>query len=138
MNFTPKTDKEIAEANLIPAGVYDYEVAEASEERSKKGDDMLKLKLRVFVGDSERTVTDYLIGSMPAKLKHFCDSHGFQKLYEAGTLRASDCEMQAGKCKIGVKKDRSGQYPDQSQVVDYVVANGNGRATTTEEAPPWV
>jgi hypothetical protein len=122
MNFTPKTEEEIAAANMLPAGEYDYEVVEAHERVSKTGNDMIELKLRVFAAESERTITDYLLEAMPGKLKHFCDSHGMSKHYENGTLQASDCEMLSGKCKVGIEKDKTGKYPDKNRIADYVVS----------------
>lgn len=134
MRFTPKTDAEIAQANLLPAGEYDYEVVSAAEKTSKTGNDMIELRLRIFAGESERSLTDYLLEAMPAKLKHFCDSHGMSQHYTNGTLHARDCEMLMGRCKVGVEKDRAGKYPDKNRVIDYVVgrtvsASANGVPT---------
>ena len=129
MTFAPKTDKQLAEENLLPGGEYDYEVMEVTEQFSKSGNEMVKLRLRIFHGESgTRTLTDYLLEAMAGKLKHFCTSHGMQDKYDAGTLCADDCMGLTGRVRIGIKKDKTGQYPDQNTVFDYVVAKG---ATTT-------
>lgn len=128
MKFDPKTDKEIAEENLLPKGEYDYEVAEAKEARSKSGNEMIALTLHVFHGESHRSVKDYLLGSMPGKLKHFCDQHGLQREYETGTLTAEDCEGRSSKVLIGIEIDKSGTYPDKNKVVDYLVAKKQAAA----------
>lgn len=121
MKFNPKTDKEIAEENLLPKDEYDYEVVEAKESRSKGGNDMITLKLHVFHGEGHRVLTDYLLGAMAGKLKHFCDQHGLEREYTNGTLTAEDCEGRQGKVLLGIEKDRSGNYPDKNKVLDYPV-----------------
>jgi hypothetical protein len=121
MRFSPKTDNEIAAANLLPNGDYSYEVMSAEEATSRAGNEMLKLKLRIFVGESERHVYDYLLEAMAGKLKHFCDSHGLTEKYQRGALTARDCEGLSGECSIGLKHDKSGQYPDQNTVLDYII-----------------
>ncbi len=35
MQFTPKTEKQLAEESLLPAGVYDFEVLKAEDAVSK-------------------------------------------------------------------------------------------------------
>ena len=145
MKFDPKSDKEIAEENLLPKGEYDYEVAEATESRSKSGNDMITLQLHVFHGEGYRIVTDYLLGAMAGKLKHFCDQHGLEREYKAGTLSAQDCEGRGGKALLGIEKDKTGNYPDKNKVLDYPVkkrelaavsaAPANGLAITDDDVP---
>lgn len=129
MRFTPKTDKELAEENLLPKGDYDYEVAEAIDTTSKKsGAEMISLKLRIYHGEGGgRLVNDYLLESMAGKLKSFCDSHGLQRQYEAGTLCAADCIERTGSVAIGIEKDKSGKYPDKNTVFRYVAKAGETR-----------
>ncbi len=123
MNFTPKSDKEISEENLLPKGDYDYEVLEAIDSKSKSGNEMITLKLRFFHGESgTRVFKDYLLEQMAGKLKHFCVSHGMQEHYDKGSLKAEHCMGLAGRATVGIKKDKTGQYPDANTVFDYVVA----------------
>ena len=59
MEYTPRQDREIRDALCLQPGVYDFEVAEATEKVSKKGNDMIELKLRVFAPDgSTRFVSE--------------------------------------------------------------------------------
>jgi len=126
MNFKPKTEKEIAEANNIPNGDYPFEIIDAANDKSKKGNDMIVVTLRVFVGDSSRQVTDYLLESMAGKLFHFCSYLGLAKQYQDGTLTAEDCLGKSGFCTIGTQKgkpkdDGSGDFwPDRATVKDYI------------------
>lgn len=139
MKFTPKSDKEIAEENLLPKGEYDYEVIEAADKTSSKGNEMIELKLRFFHGESgTRVFKDYLLEQMAGKLKHFCVSHNLQQKYDAGTLRADDCLGLSGRATVGIKKDKTGQYSDANTVFDYVVAKGSptaGQSITDEDVP---
>lgn len=121
MRFKPKTAEEIATENLLPLGVYDFEVLEAEEATSAKGNDMIKLKLKVYEDDGgHRIVFDYLLEALAAKLRSAAEVCGLHPQYEAGELRATDFEGKVGKVKVGIQKDKAGQYPDRNAVLDYV------------------
>ena len=120
MTFKPKTEKEIAEAMLLPAGEYDFDVLEATDETSSKGNAMIKLVLGIYVGERiGRKVTDYIVGSMEAKLRHLCDCLGLLAEYQAGTLSADMCRGRNGRVKLTIQQDKTGQYPDKNAVRDY-------------------
>lgn len=137
MKFQPKSEREIAEANLLKPGTYDFEVAEAEERVSKAGNDMIVLKLFVFGEDGgRRVVTDWLMESVPHKLRHAADAMGLLQNYDSGELVAEDFWGKTGKVKIGIRKDATGQYPDQNRVLDYVKENGAAAASTPRKAAP--
>lgn len=123
MQFKPKTEKEIKEAALAPEGEYDFEVLGAEDTASKKtGAPMIKVTLGLYSGESIRwRVTDYLLAAMEAKLRHFCDGVGLLSKYEFGSLCAADCLGRSGKLKLSIKQDKTGTYPDQNAVKDYIV-----------------
>ncbi len=128
MRFSPKTDEEIkSERNksaLLPDGIYDYEVTEAVDTTSKAGNDMIKLQLKVFYGESSsRTIFEYLMEASAAKLKQFCDSHGLQKAYASGDVRAGHCMDLTGKAKIVTEKGKGG-YADANKIFAYIVPGG--------------
>jgi hypothetical protein len=137
MRFTPKTEKEIAEENLLPKGEYNYEVISAADTTSKKsGADMIAVKLRIFVSeDGGITLTDYLMEAMARKLRNFCAQNGLMAQYESGTLRASDCEGKSGVAYVKIEKDKTSQYPDKNAIADYPVKRGNAQDGHTT-APP--
>jgi hypothetical protein len=35
------------------------------------------------------------------------------------------CVGQAGKCKGGIEKDKTGQYPDKNKIIDYLESDEN-------------
>ena len=119
MQFQSKTEKQIQEESLIPAGEYDFTVREAVEKKSKAGNDMIQVDMDIFVDGKERPLKDYLMESMAFKLRHFCFSIGLGGKYEAGTLSAVDCQGKSGKVKIIQKAN--GDYGLQNSVKDYVV-----------------
>lgn len=121
MQFQPRSEKEINEANLIPdKTTCDFEVLDAKNEKSKKGNDMIHLKLKVFYGDGWRMVDDYLLEAMAAKLRHFCEGTALLAVYNAGNLTAEDCVGQCGKVKIRLKA-ATDDFSAKNEVIDYVV-----------------
>lgn len=120
MNFTPKTEKELSEENLFPAGVYPFEVLEAKDTTSKKGNEMIELKLRVFHGERHQFVNDYLLESIGYKLRHSAVTLGLGDAYESGSLSGHDYKGKSGFVKLKITKDKTGTYPDKNEVADYV------------------
>lgn len=129
MRVTPKTEKEIEEMNVWPKGTYDFEIVESTEAVSKKtGNDMIRLKLRVFNAEGGyKFVDDYLLDAIPHKLRHLSDLCGILDKYEAGGVSAIDLVGKTGSLKMVIQKgnpkeDGSGEkYPDKNSVQDYVV-----------------
>lgn len=144
MKFSPKTEDQIAAENLLPAGIYPFEITSAVEQVSKSGNEMIKLGIKVWDAEgSERFVYDYLLESMAYKLRHCAYACGLGDKYEAGLLNADDFEFKTGSLKLGVKKDKSGQYPDANQVNDYIVpenpavSNGALPASVSSDEIPF-
>jgi hypothetical protein len=131
MKFTPKTQKEIDESNLMPAGIYDFEVVSAENAISKKGNEMITLKLHVF--DSEgaaRIIFDYLQEALEYKLRHAADACGLIESYETGYLDAPDFIGKCGKVKIKIDKSKEPQYSDKNVVQDYIVEKAKEETAT--------
>lgn len=126
MRVTPRSEKEIAEDGLIPAGTYDFEVMKAEDTISKTtGNDMIKLTLRVYDADGgERTLFDYLLDAMPANLRHAAEVFGMLAAYECGALVSSEMVGKVGKVSVIIRKNKDPQYPDQNAIKDYVIGSG--------------
>lgn len=120
MKFSPMTEDELARASLLEPGVYPFEVIAASEELSKAGNEMIKVKINVFGPDGQQAhIFDYLMEKLQYKLRHFCEATGLLQKYEAGTLSEVDCEGKSGWVKIKVEP-ANGQYQAKNSVQDYV------------------
>lgn len=136
MRFTPKTENEIASANLWPAGEYDFEVIKAEDTASKAGNDMTALTVRIFdIEGKHRQVLDYLVDSVNSayKTRHFAEATGMMEQYDKGEMLAFEMVGRTGRCKVNVQKDHSGQYPDKNGIADYIKA-GAGSAPTPRVA----
>lgn len=123
VRFSPKTEAEIerdrSKFSLWPKGSYDYEITDASDEISSKGNDMIKLTLKVVNdhGDS-RTFYDYLLEAIAHKLRHCAEAANLADEYDRGDLRARDFIGTAGRCIVGIEKGK-GDYQDKNNIVDY-------------------
>lgn len=133
MKFKPKTEKEIAEANLWAKGDYTFEILEAEEGEDKNGNGMLKLKVKVFKpSGASQNIFDYVSGEwMEFKLRHLAEACNLLSDYENGELNAYELVGKTGHCKVGVSVDKSGQYPDRNSIADYLVS---APATSVAEA----
>jgi hypothetical protein len=132
MNFEAKSAEDIAKLGLWAKGEYDFEIVKAEDATSKStGAQMIKLELMVYDNDGRtRRITDYLLASLAAKLRHFCDTCGLLPQYQSGTLCAADCEGRTGRCKVVIQEDKSGQYPPKNSIADYSIRR------TKEIQPP--
>lgn len=129
MRFTPKTEQELQAMSLVEPGQYPFEVVEALDQVAKSGNEMIKLKLKIWDNAGrERVIFDYVLEAMAFKLRHFCDATGLTQKYEAGELTASDCPGKSGKLDLalepGKQKPEGGYYSDKNSVKDYVKSEG--------------
>lgn len=131
MRFQPKTEKEIQEANLWPAGIYDFEILpdtkigansySTCDRVSKSGNDMIQLVVKVVNDEGrDRVVIDYLMEQIEYKLRHAAVACGLEDEYESGQLHADQFIGKTGKLKLKIEKDKNGQYADKNAVADYV------------------
>jgi hypothetical protein len=121
VRFTPKTERELAEEGLIPAGtVCDFEVIEAEEKQSRAGNDMVALQLKVWrPNGSTTTLRDWLVSNFPGKLMSFANSTSMRDAYDAGEMTADAMVGRCGKLKVGIE-EANGDYPARNKVASYV------------------
>lgn len=117
MRYDPKDAN-----NLIPDGEYDAEIAEAEETTSKKGNDMLKLTVRVWAGGGgPRVIFDYIVvPSSLYKLKQIAAATGQMPAFEAGELGAKGVQGKSLRVSLKTEKDKSGAFPDKNAVARYL------------------
>lgn len=138
MRFQAKSDEELQAMLLCHPGTYPFEVLEAKERLSQKGNEMIELKLKYWDSDGrERMVFDYLLESMAYKLKHFCSSTGLLADYESGLLTDDKCKGKSGYVEIEVQEPRpKGDgtfYPPRNAVKDYVPKDAAKNVVTPEK-----
>jgi len=147
MKFKPKTEKEIAEGNLWLPGNYAFEILEADDQndqggalKDKNGNDMMKLKVKVVkpTGQSQN-IFDYVSGEwMEFKLRHLAEATNLLQEYETGELEAYKLVGKTGVCKVGISKDKSGQYPDRNDIKDYIIDDVESvKSTVKDDTIPW-
>lgn len=121
MQFQAKTREQIQDEKILPAGEYPFEVIKAEEGRSKKGNDMISLTLKVFPDNGQPRLVNDWIGSWTGgeeKILGFCEATGITELYASGVFGASDCIGLSGYAKLRVQQDE--QYGAKNQVQLYV------------------
>ena len=141
--FKVMTDSELN--NLLPEGVYSFEVNKSTRKVSKSGNDMAELGLVVWdASGKSHYLRDWLVFSDASlsirKIKHFCDAVGLQESYKKGEL-PEDLERLSGKVKIGIEDEQpkadGGFWPKKNVVMDYVklsvAANAANTATVMAE-----
>ena len=126
MKFKPKTEKELAEANLWPNGPYAFEILEAEEKTDKNDNPMFALKVKIFKDSgASQNVFDYVSPTwMEFKLRHLAEACNLLAEYEQGEMEAYQLVGKTGMCKVNVSKDKTGQYPDKNGIADYLADNG--------------
>jgi hypothetical protein len=147
MRFTPKSEKEIHEMGLWPAGEYGFEILDQTmfggnayftdDKVSKSGNDMIQLIVKVYNQDGQfRIVIDYLLESLAFKLRHAAVACGLLDKYESGELKAADFVGKSGNLKLKVGKEQNG-YPAKNEVADYIVHGiGDPQAPAGFVPPP--
>lgn len=125
MKVTPRTEEDLKSINLIPEGIYNFEVLEATEKLSKSGNEMIELKLGIWDNNGTmRVIFDYLLDAMEHKLRHFCVVTGLEDKYKSEEITSNDCIGKSGKAHLVIQKGKDKQdgtkYPDRNSVQDYV------------------
>ncbi len=141
MQFEPKTEAQLAEANLWPEGEYGFQVLDqitlggnhyaTCDRISKAGKEMIQLVVQLFNAEgTPRVIVDYLTAGMEFKLRHAAVACGLLHQYETGSLVASDFKGKQGFLKLKIGK-ASGEYPAKNEVKDYVVPEDDGASSFT-------
>lgn len=139
MKFPVYSDDELNEMQsfkLMPNGDYDFQVIEAKDTHSKKGNPMIELKIKVWDSDGrEYLIFDYLLEQFAWKIKHFCQSTGLEHKWESGDLNADDCLGKCGIADIYTQKSKDPQYSDKNAVKNYLPADVSRRTQETVKKP---
>lgn len=139
MKFEPKSAREAAATQyswLLPASTYDFEIVEAVDGVSSKGNDMATIMLRIENADGkEFKVRDYIVATegMAYKVRNFAESIGMLAAYESGDMPASAMLGKTGRAKIAIEPEKDA-FPAKNFVRDYLKAGVSAPAMT--KTPP--
>jgi hypothetical protein len=137
MTYTPKTEEQLADEALLPEGIYDFVVIDTDDKPSKKGNNMITLKLCVFDGDGgQRYIFDYIaFGNTfgERKFRHAAAACNLLDIYNSGQLEAHTFIGSCGRVKLK-KQAGTDDFPmPKNVVVDYVEKDDmEERAKTTK------
>jgi hypothetical protein len=124
MNYTPETEEQLAEEDLLPEGIYDFQIIDSDDRPSKKGNDMFTLKLCVYdVDGNERHIFDYIaMGNSfgERKLRHAAVACGLLDVYSSGNLSRFDFLNASGKVKLKQQKGTDDFPLPKNVVLDYI------------------
>jgi len=121
MKFNVVTEEEINHKNLLEPGIYQFQVLNAEDCISKRGNEMIKLVIKVWDKDNHKPyiIYDYLLEAFPHKIKHFTDVTNLAHRYQSGVLCAEDCINNIGYAHVVISSG-DGEYPDRNSIKDYV------------------
>lgn len=120
MNFDPVAGERKAQ-KLFPKGDYEFVVTEAEEKQSAAGNLMIALSIEVAdARGNKTTVKDYLVAKRAAKIRRAAQACGLGDRFNTGSMRDSEFIERRGRLRLGIEKDKSGEYPDKNIVVDYI------------------
>ena len=123
MKFKPQSEEEAASAERrpLPAGIYDAEVLEVVETRSKAGNDMLKIKLGVFRPQGGHDwIYDYITDTS-YRLGQLMSACGLSEQYQKGEVHPDELEGKSFKVTLKIDPAR-GEYSERNSVGRYGTA----------------
>lgn len=119
MRTTPKTQEQLDQERMLPAGEYDFTIDKAEDKISRSQNEMIELSLTIFTGNGERRMKDWVMDKVAHKLRHFAYAVGVGPMYEAGALVAQELVGRSGKVILKQGKAQ-GDFPARNEVADYV------------------
>lgn len=123
MMYTPKTEEQLAKEDLLSEGIYDFQVIETDDKPSKKGNDMITLKLCIFDVKGSRHLFDYIALSTnfgERKLRHAANACGLIDVYNIGKLTDKDFFSATGKLLLKQQNGTSDFPLPKNVVADYL------------------
>lgn len=111
---------QAAKGEPLEPGWYDGIISSASEQKSKRGNEMMVLENIVSnAAGEERTLTDYLTDSDLGglRLRHAAAAVGAEEKFEAGSILPDDFAGRRVRILLAVKKERG--FRPRNVITDY-------------------
>lgn len=135
LDYEVFTEEQVS--NLIPDGIYEFEVMEfhdtdqhnnplmtkGNPEKGTKPERMIMIKLKIWDHNgSERRITDWIIlnSQWAYKFRHFCDAIGELARYESKQFEGRLSIGKMGKLKLYRAKSKDPKYQDSNKIGDYI------------------
>jgi|2_EtaG_2_1085320.scaffolds.fasta_scaffold71508_3 hypothetical protein len=113
------SDVKEKEFKLLKPGKAQFEIIEADEGVTKKGDPKISLKIHLWDSNNDTCLTfENLTSAMNWKIKHLMESIGRGDKFQNGTDDFFTWIGKKGECEIYVEK--SEQYGDRVKIKDYI------------------
>lgn len=115
-NFTQK------KFDAFPEGAYDFEVFSATEKKSKQGNEMIEVVLKVFNGAKDQRVWDYHTFTTKGQWKpySFCKAVGIIDKFKAGDISPYDYANKSGRVFLKVEKEEGVEGSFRNVVGHYI------------------
>ncbi len=119
MNFQPKSEKEIADSELLAKGEYEFQIIDAKEQKSQAGNEMIVLRVKILANGRSRVLTDYLLEQRIGKLRSCCLACDIYDKYLNGRISADDFFGKRGRLKLRIEAAND-DYPARNVIVGYL------------------
>jgi hypothetical protein len=123
MRFNPSSKPN---ENLLPDGLFAFEVKDAVEKTSRANNDMMVLKLRVGPDDKPALITDYIVSTNIRKVRSVAKACGLLELFDTGEILPENFIGCRGLLKLEVERSTNPNYPDRNVVTRYIAKRSQG------------
>jgi hypothetical protein len=135
MNYTPMTDEEIENANLIPDSTEcNAEIIESMEHTSKEGKESIKLIVEVYHGEGKQKIFCYLTPAYAKLWKHAIVTMLGETVYQSGNISASMFEYKLCKVIIGVDEYKGKK---KNIITDFIITKDGGQIPEKKDDLPF-
>ncbi|MGX8677701.1 MAG: DUF669 domain-containing protein [Sphaerochaetaceae bacterium] len=141
MKFEPVNSTEARTRELIPNGVFKMQVTEAEVCQTSTGSGQyIKLTWKIMEGQYDgKTIVDRLnIRNVNAEAERIGRGQLASLISAMGMSECGDTDLLLYKPimgKVGIEKDKTGQYEDKNKVISYAPASKNGPVVPAGVAP---
>lgn len=110
-------------SRVLEAGEYDGTIESAEHQTSKAGNPMVKMGVRVYSGEGDIVLYDYLVSGLATtwKIAAFASAMGKSREFEVGQFDPLDLIGTNVRVRLVVKK--SPEYGDKNQIAGYSLSN---------------
>lgn len=130
--YTVKSDQQILDEKLAPAGKHKFEVTKCEDKTSKSGNEMTMITLKVINNGKNVIFNDFIMAGNDEKLKDFAYSLGLDEQYNDGFFDNLQTIGKAGFVDIIIDAGgKNPEYPNATNKVKKYIRLNAGEAPVT-------